>query len=64
VLHKAKQSFCNTPPLDMKKLMAGNVEEILRGEDLSFAQPLDPCNYLIPHGLHHINLPAYLEKVY
>ena len=30
----------------------GDVEKILRREGLPLPETLDPCNYLIAHGLH------------
>jgi hypothetical protein len=31
---------------------AGDVEEVLSGKSLPFAETLNPPNYLISHGLH------------
>jgi hypothetical protein len=38
---------------------ARNVEEVLRREGFSLAEPFDPFNYLISHGFH-----AFTSRVY
>jgi hypothetical protein len=43
---------------------ARDIEEVLRGEGFSGTQSLDPCNYMILHGLHVFKTSAYLEKIY